>query len=440
MAYIVVVEPAHVREAQIADRATESTKTEPFYEYQSQPHDLPVIFVPLGLPIYRMANFRTRTAQQAYARRDGKPADYFISGEENEAAQQRQHEFLLKYANTGREGSVAPIIEVLKAERQRQPILITRRGVVVNGNRRLAAMRSLFDEDPNLYREFATVKCQLLPATATERDIVEVEVRLQMKQRTELDYDWINECIAIKELRDSGRPMKELMALMNKKKVEIEDAINALTEANLYLADWLNRGGDYDSIEDAKQLFFDIGENVKSKTGEAQEVSRRIAWLLADRRSKLKRRVYDFKPMFGKKADEVAAKLAQRFGVELDDSNPADEEDGEEFAVDLGGNTGPTLRPLISLIDDATRREEVSDQLVDVCEGIIEIERDKRDGQMPLNLIQSANGKLSEVDMTRAAPESLDAISKQLDAVQANVGRLRGYLERQRAEMKSGTA
>ncbi|MCP1121271.1 hypothetical protein [Robbsia andropogonis] len=440
MAYTVNVKPAHVREAQIAERAAECTKTEPFYEYQSQPHDLPIVHVPLGLPIYRMANFRTRTAQQAYARREGKSADYFASGEENEAAQQRQHEFLLKYANTGREGSIAPIIDVLKAEGQRQPILITRRGVVVNGNRRLAAMRALYDEDPNLYREFATVKCQLLPATATENDIVEVEVRLQMKQRTELDYDWINECIAIRELRDSGRAMKELMALMNKKKVEIDDAINALTEADLYLVEWLNRGGDYEAIEDAKQLFFDIGENVKSKTGETQEVSRRIAWLLADRRSKLKRRVYDFKPMFGKKSDEVTAKLAERFGVELDDSGSSDDGDGEDFAVDLGGNSGPTLRPLISLIDDATRREEVSDQLVEVCESIIEMERDKRDGQMPLNLIQTANGKLSEVDMTRAAPGSLDAIGKQLDAVLANVNRLRGFLERQRAETKPGGA
>jgi hypothetical protein len=440
MAYTVNVEPAQLREAQIAELAAGSSKTEPFYEYQSQAHDLPVIQVPLSLPIYRMANFRTRTAQQAYARREGKPADYFSAGEENEATQQRQHEFLLKFANTGREGSIAPIIDVLKAERQRQPILITRRGVVVNGNRRLAAMRGLYDEDPNLYREFATVKCQLLPVTATLNDIVEVEVRLQMKQRTELDYDWINECIAIRELRDSGRPMRELMALMNKKKIEIEEAINALTEADLYLVEWLNRAGDYEAIEDAKQLFYDIGENVRSKTGDTQEVSRRIAWLLADRRSKLKRRVYDFKPMFGKKSDEVAAKLAERFGVELDQGGLGDDDDDDDFAVDLGGGSGSTLRPLISLIDDATRREEVSDQLVEVCEGIIEIERDKRDGQMPLNLIQTANGKLAEVDMTRAAPASLDAIGRQLDAVQGNVERLRGYLERQRAETQRGTA
>lgn len=301
-------------------------------------------------------------------------------------------------------------------------------------------MRSLFEEDPNLYREFATVKCQLLPITATEKDIVEVEVRLQMKQRTELDYDWINECIAIRELRDSGRPMRELMALMNKKKVEIDDAINALTEADFYLVEWLNRAGDYETIEDAKQLFFDIGENVGAKTGEPQEVSRRIAWLLADRRGKLKRRVYDFKPMFGKKSDEVAAKLAERFGVELSESDPLDEGDGEDFAVDLGEGSGSTLRPLIALIDDVTRRDEVSEQLVEVCEGIIEMERDKRDGQMPLNLIQAANGKLAEVDMTRATPGSLGAIGKQLDAVQANFEQLRGYLERQRAEPQKGSA
>jgi hypothetical protein len=434
MTYTVTVEPAAIREAKIDALVKDSTKTEPFYEYQNRQWDLPIIMVPLALPIYRMANFRTRTAQQAYLRRDGKPHDFFSAGEENEAAQQRQHEFLVKFAEEGRQGSITPIIDVLKSEKQRQPILLSRRGVVVNGNRRLAAMRSLYDQDSDQFREFSHVKCQVLPATATMDEIVEVEVRLQMKQRTELDYDWINECIAVRELRDSGRSPKELMGMMNKKKIEIDEAINALTEADLYLSEWLNRPGDYESIEDAKQLFYDIGENVRAKSGEEQEISRRIAWLLADRRSSLKRRVYDFKPMFGKKSPEVVSRLAERFAVELDDSAPEDDFEGDDFDVDMDGGSGPSFRPLISLMDDPTRREEVGSELVDICEGIIEIERDKRDGQMPLNQIQQANGKLTEVDMARASPGSLTAIGKQLDAVQANVNRLRNYLERQRAE------
>lgn len=428
MAYTPKVEPASIREAKITALVDDSKQTEPFYEYQSRVYDLPIIHVPIDLPIYRMANFRTRTAQQTWARREGKPTDFFITGEENELAQKHQHEFLVKYAKEGREGSITPIIDVLKKDKQRQPILITRRGVVVNGNRRLAAMRALFDEEPTNYSEFNVIKCQVLPLTATAEEIIQVEVRLQMKQRTELDYDWINECIAIRELRDSGMGPKKLMDLMNKKKGEIEDANNALTEANLYLSDWLKRPGDYEAIEDAKQLFYDMGENISQKTGEAQEVSRRIAWLLADRRSALKRRVYDYKPMFGKKSDEVASKLAERFAVELDEGSPTAEDDDEEFAIDLGGEGGSTFRPLITLINDPAKRTEVTDQLIDVCKGILELESETKEGQMPLTQIQSANGKLAAVDMTRADKNSLAAIGKQLDAVEAHVTRLRSLL------------
>jgi hypothetical protein len=437
--YIISVAPAAIREATIAELEKSSNKAEPFYEYQNRMTDLKIIHIPLSLPVYRMANFRTRTAQQAYARRERKPTDYFSTGEENESAQQRQHEFLLKYAQEGREGSITPIIEVLKSEKQRQPILITQRGVVVNGNRRLAAMRHLYDTDADQFREFSHIKCQLLPATATESEIVDVEVRLQMKQRTELDYDWINECIAVRELRDSGRTMRELVAMMNKKKVEIDDAINALTEADLYLSEWLNQPGNYEAVEDAKQLFFDIGENVFPKTGQEQELSRRIAWLLADRRGTLKRRVYDFKPMFGKKSDEVAAKLAERFALESEEDSASEDDNEDIFDVDIGGESS-AFKPLITLLDDLSRRDEVANELVDICEGIIALERDRRNGQMPLALIQQANGKLTEVDMTRASPESLGAIEKQLDAVQSNLERLRTYLERQRNLATAGVA
>lgn len=427
----VTVLPAHVREEQIAGLVQASKKTQTFYEYQNRANELPEIVLPIEVPIYRMANYRTRTAQQTFVRRESKPADFFRTGQENEAAQQIQHELLVKFAEQGRQGSVIPIVDVLKVEKQRGPLLITSRGIVVNGNRRLAGMRSLYGDGSGEFREFSHVTCLVLPATITEREIVEIEIRLQMKQRTELDYDWINECIAVKELRDGGRGIKELMALMNKKKGEIENAINALAEADLYLSDWLGRPGDYDAIEDAEQLFYDIGDNLKAKTGEAQELSRRIAWTLVDRRAKLKRRVYDFNPMFGKKADQVGSRLAERFGVELETSDTVEAENGEDdIDVDVGETTETTLRPLIALFDDPTRREELSDELVSVCEGIIETEKGHREGQMPLNLVQQANGKLSEIDITRATPGTLSAIEKQLDSIQAHVTRLKAAISR----------
>jgi hypothetical protein len=437
MPYKVTVEPARTREEMIAGLVAGSDKTEPFYEYQNRAQELPVIMLPLAVPVYRMANYRTRTAQQAYLRREDKGVDFFRSGEENEAAQQIQHEILVKFAEEGRQGSITPIIDVLKTERQRQPILITSRGIAVNGNRRLAGMRELYN--PDQFREFSHVKCMVLPATITEAEIIEIEVRLQMKQRTELEYEWINECIAIKELRDSGKPLKDLMGMMNKKKSDIEEAIDALTEADLYLSDWLGRPGDYEAIEDAKQLFYDMGENLKAKSGEAQEIARRIAWTLVDKRRGLKRRVYDFNPMFGKKAEDVASRLAERFAVDVGAEDAPGAEDAEEFDVDLG-DAGPSFRPLINLFDDAGRREEVAAELIEVCEDIIQIERGKRDGQLPLTLIQQANSKLSEVDLTRAAPDSFAAIEKQLEAVEAHVTRLRAVTERQKNAAKPASS
>lgn len=433
MVYPLTVLPAHLREQTIADHVNASdTKTEPFYDFQNRQHDLKVITIPIGLPVYRMANYRTRIAQQAYIRREGLPADYFSAGEENETAQKQQHEFLEKYAREGRAGSVTPIIDVLSKEKQHHPLLITSRGVVVNGNRRLAGMRDLLAKGEPEYASFSHVKCQVLPATATAQEIQELEVRLQMKQETKLEYDWLNECIAVKELRDGGMDLKVLAGIMNKRKGDIEDSINALTEAELYLSEWRNTPFDYEAIEDAKQLFYDMGENLSTKSGEAQEVSRRIAWALVDRRSTLGRRVYDFKPMFGKKSDEVAAKLADRFEFEIEDNNDLDE-DGDDFEVDLGEADAGSMRPLIRLMDDNSRREKVSAALVDVCEGIIEFDKGKKDGFLPLNQVQRANSLLSEIDMTRALPESLSAIDNQLVAIEQHVERLRGFLDRQRA-------
>lgn len=428
MAYTVEVLPAHVREQQVAQLVKDSTKKESFHAYQNREVELPVVWVPEKLPVYRMANFRTRIAQQSYIRREGAAPDFFRQGQENEAPQQQQHELLVKFAEQGRAGSVTPIVDVLEIEGQQDAILITSTGVVVNGNRRLAAMRFLFDKDSNEYRKFSHVKCLVLPPGITEAEIIEIEIRLQMKQRTELDYEWVNESIAIKELRDSGKSIKDLMGLMNKKKAEIEDAINALVEADLYLTDWLSQPGNYDAILDAEQLFFDIGSSVSAKTGEAQELARRIAWTLVDRRRGLKRRVYDFNPMFGKKVDEVAAKLADKRGVEVEQGGEQKQGEVGDFEVDLGGNDGPNLRPLIDLFDDPVKRDEVGNDLVEICEEIIETEKGERDGLLTLNTIQKINGLFSGIDLTKATPDSLPSIAKQLETIQGHVTRLNTVL------------
>jgi hypothetical protein len=437
MSYQIKVEPLAVRAEMIAERVDASQETETFHEYQNREHKLPVITLPLHVPIYRMANFRTRVAQQSYLRRAEKDASFFQ--QENEEAQNAQHQILVKFAQEERDRSIASIVGVLKDERQRQALLITSQGVVVNGNRRLAAMRELYDEDSSQFRNFSHVKCLVLPPTITEDEVVEIEVRLQMKRRTELPYTWIDEAIAIRELRESGKSLRDLCALMNKSKSDIEDAINALAEAELFLTDRRGTPGDYEAVENAKELFFDMGASLSAKQGEAQEISRRFAWTLVEKRGKggLPGRVYNFNPMFGKKADEVAERLAERMGIELQSTDiPADEDSDETFDIDIETTGETSFRPLIALFDDPTTRDGLADELLEVWDNIIEADKGKKRSQQPLNLVQQANGKLTEVDLTEAAPASLPAIEKQLDAIEASVGRLRTVI----AAKKSGTS
>src|SRR5579863_778084 len=147
-----------------------------FYDFRNAPTKLPVIVLGIDVPIYRMENFRTFTDQREYVVKEKLSQNYFKTGLEVESIQQVQHNLLVALARKGVAGSVVPVIEVLKREKQRESILITSSGVVVNGNRRLAAMRELYvDGDAS----FSHVRCAVLPEDATAGDILDIEAALQ---------------------------------------------------------------------------------------------------------------------------------------------------------------------------------------------------------------------------------------------------------------------
>ena len=73
--------------------------------------------VEIALPLYRMANWRTRTKQMTHIRREQLGHDFFQSGEENVTVQRVQHEILIEFANRGRGESIIPIMQKLKQDR-----------------------------------------------------------------------------------------------------------------------------------------------------------------------------------------------------------------------------------------------------------------------------------------------------------------------------------
>lgn len=114
MHYKTNTRPLHERKALIEQATKASKETFPFYEYQNKRVDLPVIRLDINVPVYRMANYRTRTAQLKYVHDHGKTEDFFSAGQENDSAQQAQHDILVVFAKQGRAVSISPIFDELQ--------------------------------------------------------------------------------------------------------------------------------------------------------------------------------------------------------------------------------------------------------------------------------------------------------------------------------------
>ena len=431
MTFQVRLESPAIREAKIRASVQGSQEVREFYDFRNQKTNLRKIRVAENLLVYRMENFRTYTDQRAYIARERKPDNYFTQGQENESVQQQQHDILARLARKGRADSVIPIIDVLRVERQREPILVTTRGVVVNGNRRLAAMRELLDESRTIFTEFEHVDCLVLPEDATPDDIVDIEAALQGKPETRLDYDWVGDCQLIQRLLDIGRSPQQVAQRLNRKLSEIRNSLAAFSEATTYLKDWANAEGDYTRVRDAEQIFKDLPGILEGKDESAAEASRIVAWNLFENKDNLSERLYAFNVVVEKSAESVLDEVASEMGIALNEQQD-DEEDGFAVDVDIESDR-PQFGPVIEALKDPDRRAEALDVLTQSARNYLEQERGRRKGGAALKSAITANARLNEIDLGRADSSTYDSIDRQLDQILKRANELKSVLTRLRA-------
>jgi hypothetical protein len=413
MSYQITIVGRAEREARIKKGLLAPIGEFPFYDFRNQPTKLPRISLGIEVPIYRMENYRTFTDQREYIVKEGLPQNYFMVGQEVESAQQIQHGLLAVLARRGVSDSVVPVIDVLKKEKQREAILITSSGVVVNGNRRLAAMRELLSDDPS----FSHVDCAVLPQDATADDILNIEAALQAKPETKLEYDWIGDAQLVARMVALHKGTAEVAKRLNRGEKEIKNAMLALAEADLFLKDWAHAEGSYSLVrEDAEQLFKDLPKQLEGKDTALKNASRAIAWTLFNNKEKLPGRVYNFNPAFGKLASEVLDKVASDLGLSTEAKGSNDDDAG--FAVNVGEDDATiSYDAVIDALKSSDQDESIVDALIEAAQNAVEMDRGQKSGQAALKAVQQAHAKLMSVDVQRAAPETRGATRKQLEAI-----------------------
>ncbi|CAN5434978.1 hypothetical protein BH09SUM1_BH09SUM1_28120 [soil metagenome] len=423
--FSVQVQDIAAREHIITGKCRTPIRREPFYHHLSAGMDLSVINVDMSLPIYRMANWRTRTKQLDYVHRENLPHEYFQRGEEDIGPQRVQHEILVEFANRGRGETIIPIVQKLKKDRrQMEPLLVTSSGVVVNGNRRLAAMRELSAEAPGIY-PFNPVQVQVLPPGLTSQELQKIEFQLQMQQETKLPYDWAIQCLSVRELAEAGTTHPEIIHMMRlDKPSEVQDMINRLNEAELYLSEYLKTPENYSAIEKQEQQFFELQKALDRKTDAGEkELARKMCHVLTKHSRDLDTRVYDFKIAFGTKVREVAERLAERMDIDLPaevgsvSGSTADAQEDDIFANEEAAQGGARLGVVRQILSDVDRSQELAEAIADICVEIKEESRGDEDARKPLKLVKKAKSQLSSVVLQNASRETIADIRAELSEV-----------------------
>ena len=423
------VAPLRERQVEIEAKSIDpSVERQAFYLLGNQKQMLPVVRLSIGLPTYRMANYRTQTAQMRRIREEQLPATFFSAGEESTPAQKIQHEILVGYAHRGSGDTIIPVYDALEDGVQTQPLLLTSTGVVVNGNRRLAAMRELYAISGGAYNNFGSVDAMILPSTVRMDEIRVMEVTLQMQPQTLLPYEWVDEALALRELRDvHGLTLDDIARYKRMDQpADITKLIQQLEYAEDYLSNYLGHPTEYEMVADNKQQFQDIQKNLSGRTGSSLSRCRQIAYILTKNSTKLGRRAYDYNAAFGRKSDDVLDALATQFSVEVNDS-AVDEESADIFDT-IEATTDPyaDLEPILSDVD---RSEELALAIKAVVDRLREDEDETNRGQAALKNVLKANTALSEVDLTSASADSYAGVAAQLRNVQARCNALIASLE-----------
>jgi predicted nucleic acid-binding Zn-ribbon protein len=215
-------------------------------------------------------NHRTKAEQMRLISQTGR-SDLFSADPLGDEAQEAQYRIL-----RGQEG-FSDLKEDLRDRGQQDTAILTADGVLINGNRRAAALRTLFvDED---VRSARYIQCLVLPDDATIEEIVDLEAALQIARDFREDYSWINEALLIEELYErEGRSWSKVAARMHRKPFEVIAMYDKLLQVQ-QLVELSNGARHYVDFKDNESAFDELAKHVKNKSPEEAEGVRNAYFL-----------------------------------------------------------------------------------------------------------------------------------------------------------------
>jgi hypothetical protein len=232
--------------------------------------ELPVVELETSWVRFSTLNHRTRAEQLREIARTGQ-RDLFTNDPLGPSAQQAQCRIL-----AGRLG-FDDFKKDLAERGQREHAVVTAEGVLINGNRRAAALLSLLHDDNNLDGRY--IRSLVLPEDATPTELVQLETELQVAKDFKEDYSWVNEALLIEELYNAnGRNFDRVAAMMHREVRDIKEDYEKIQQVN-QLVELSNGRWLHVDFEPNESAFDELAQYIRNKTDDEKEAVRSVYFL-----------------------------------------------------------------------------------------------------------------------------------------------------------------
>src|SRR5690625_463988 len=382
-----------------------------------------VITLPQEMLLYRVDNGRLIAEMQEYLQKQSLDWATWRERQEEHATQVKLHELLLEKARV----AAGPIYQELERQAQRlERLLVSSDGVVVNGNRRLAAMRELLRHDPERYGGFQTIQAAVLPAETQPADLEFIEAALQMAPETKLAYGWINRRMKLRRQRDELKlpPEQILDAYRIEDAEQLEREIRELELVEDYLANYREEPRHYALVADCEALFAGLQEQLGALPKNQRQRWRLAGFTLIDGRAAVQGPLAPFFPFTAPVPEAMPTQALRRFAQERAMAVAAEQEgadDAAEAAVD------EALNEDLELVFATGRDSERNAQLLQAVMDAIRSEHQER--QAPARVlarIRKAKDMLSDLLPENLNDKQRRRLRSDLAALQAQAS----YLQR----------
>lgn len=222
-------------------------------EIAGQKHILPFYSFPLKLLRYNVSNGRLAMERQQWEKDHGRELDPSQADDVKEI-----RDMLLDLDKDQTE----ILKKDLSSKGQMEPGVITYDGFVINGNRRMALLETLHQDEPT--GKWGELEAVRLPATISQGDLWKIEAGLQLSKDKITEYHPVNELLKIKQGIDAGLSPEEVAAAMyGRTAEEVKKALDRLELINNFL-EFFGQKGNYGLVKTfgLHEYFIDIQNHI----------------------------------------------------------------------------------------------------------------------------------------------------------------------------------